>query len=72
MKPEIMGFWDDNGISWTTCKKLALLFRQITTPPPHHSIFTGLMLFLTPNQQSQSTEGNVMKKEVLELHAGLL
>ena len=23
----------------------------------HHSIFTGRMLFLTPNQQCQSTEG---------------
>jgi len=28
---------------------------QITTPTPHHSIFTGRMLFLTPNQQCQST-----------------
>jgi len=27
------------------------------TPTPHLSIFTGLMLFLTPNQQCQSTEG---------------
>jgi len=26
-------------------------------PVPHHSIFTGQMLFLTPNQQCQSTEG---------------
>jgi len=25
-------------------------------PAPHHSIFTGRMLFLTPNQQCQSTE----------------
>jgi len=24
---------------------------------PHHSFFTGWMLFLTPNHQSQSTEG---------------
>ena len=31
--------------------------RQITTPTPHHSIFTGRMLFLTPNQQCRSTEG---------------
>jgi len=30
--------------------------RQITTPTPHQSIFTGWMLFLTPNQQCQSTE----------------
>jgi len=33
--------------------------RQLTTTPaPYHSIiFTGRMLFLTPNQQRQSTEG---------------
>ena len=30
--------------------------RQITTPAPHHSVFTGRMPFLPPNQQSQSTE----------------
>jgi len=28
-------------------------------PAPHHSIFTGQMLFLTPNQQCQSTEGKL-------------
>ena len=28
-----------------------------TTPTPHHSIFTGQMLILAPNQQRQSTEG---------------
>jgi len=26
-----------------------------TMPEPHHSVFTGRMLFLTPNQQCQST-----------------
>ena len=31
--------------------------RQITTPTPRHSIFTGCMPFLTPKQQCQSTEG---------------
>ena len=36
-----------SGISWTTCKQSAPRFRQITTPTPHHSIFTGRMLFLT-------------------------
>jgi len=30
--------------------------RQITTPTAGHSVFTGRMLFLTPNQQCQSTE----------------
>jgi len=32
--------------------------RQTTTPAPNHSVFTGRMLFLTPNQQCQSTGGN--------------
>ena len=27
---------------------------------PHHSVFTGRMPFLTPNQQRQSTEGTEM------------
>jgi len=31
--------------------------RQITTPTPHHSVFTGRMPFLPPNQQRQSIEG---------------
>jgi len=26
-------------------------------PAPHHSVFTGQMPFLPPNQQRQSTEG---------------
>ena len=51
------GVWGCSGISWTICKQSALHSRQITTPTPHHSIFTGQMLFLTSNQQSQSTEG---------------
>jgi len=44
-----------SGISWTICKQSALWSRQITTPTPHHSIFTGQMFFLTPNQQHQNT-----------------
>ena len=46
-----------SGINWTICKQSALHSRQKTTPTPHHSIFAGRMLFLTPNQQRQSTEG---------------
>jgi len=47
-----------SGISWTICKQSAHRCRQITTPTPHHSqFFTGQMLFLTPNQQCQITEG---------------
>jgi len=53
------GFWDGRGISWTICKQSAPHSRQLTTPTPHHSIFTGRMLFLAPNQQRQSTEGIV-------------
>jgi len=50
----IMGFWDGSGISWTICKQSPPPSRQITTPTPHHSIFTGRILFLTPNQQCQA------------------
>jgi len=52
-----MGFWDGSGISWTICKQSAPRSRQTTTQTPHRSIFTGQVLFLTPNQQHQSTEG---------------
>ena len=40
------------------CKSFAPHFIQITTmPAPHHSVSTGRMPFLLPNQQCQSTEG---------------
>jgi len=45
MRQEMMGFWDD-GISWTVRKQSA----PRSTPTPHHSVFTGRMLFLTPNR----------------------
>jgi len=38
--------------------QLAPCSREITTPAPHYSVFTGRMPFLPPNQQCQSTEGN--------------
>jgi len=44
--------------SWAVCKS-APRCRQITTPAPHHSVFTGRMPFLPPNQQRQSTEGTM-------------
>ena len=47
-----------NGISWA---KSAPCSRQITTPAPHHSVFTGQMPFLPPNQQRQSTGGKAVK-----------
>jgi len=36
---------------------------KTTTQAPHHSIFTGQMLFLKPNQQCQSTDGNRVKEK---------
>jgi len=45
-----------SGISSASCKS-APRSRQITTPVPHHSVFTGRMPFLLPSQQRQSTEG---------------
>jgi len=56
MRQDMMG-WDGSGISRTICKQSAPYCRQITTPTPHQSIFTGQMFFLTPDQQCQSTEG---------------
>ena len=58
-----MGFGDGSGISWTICKQSASRFRQITTPAPHHSIFTGQMLFLMPNQQCQSSKDSSLRPE---------
>jgi len=58
MRQEMAEFWHGSGINWTKCKQSAPRSRQITTPTPHNSIFTGRMLFLTPNQQCQITEGN--------------
>ena len=50
------------GINRTICKQSAPCSRQVTTPAPHHSVFTGRVLFLMPNQQCQSTEGPTTKK----------
>ena len=44
--------------SWAACKS-APRCRQITMPAPHHSVFTGRMPFLPPNQQRQRTEGHL-------------
>ena len=55
MKQEMMGLqWRQLDHMQIICTSL----RQISTPAPHYWIFfTGLMLFLTPNQWCQSTEG---------------
>jgi len=50
-----------SGISWAI-RKSAPCSRQITMPVPHHSVFTGWMPFLPPNQQRQSTEGKKEQK----------
>jgi len=65
MRQEMIGFWDGSGISWTTCKQSAPRSRQITTPTSYHSIFTGRMFFLTPNQQCQSNEGITLNEQKL-------
>ena len=55
-----------SGISWTTCKS-APRSRQTTMPAPHHSVFTGLMAFMTPNQQHQSIEGKYCIKHTQQM-----
>ena len=45
-----------SGVSLAICKS-APCSRRTTMPAPHHSVFTGRMPFLLPNQQRQSTEG---------------
>jgi len=53
-----MGFWDGSGISWTVLKTICTsLQTDKYTNTSSISFFTGRMLFLTANQQCQSTEG---------------
>jgi len=54
-------WWGGSGISWTICKSFAPRYRQITMPVPQHSVFTGRMPFLLPNQQRQSSKDNLSK-----------
>ena len=58
---EMMG---GSGISWTICKPFAPRCRQITMPAPITYFFTDQMLFLTPNQQYQSS---ALKADLLPL-----
>ena len=48
------GFWDAVASAGPYANNLHLA-TDITTPTPHHSIFTGLMLFLMPNQPTEDT-----------------
>jgi len=61
-----------SGVSWTIFKQSAPHSRQITTTTSHHSIFTGQMLFLMPNQQCQSTEGTSTKSNHKHTHSRLM
>jgi len=56
----MIGVWDGIGIRRTIHKQSAPRSGQITTTTPHHSAFTGRMLFLTPNKQRQRTEGKLL------------
>jgi len=53
--PTYLQPWDPHGESWTISKELASCSRKITMPAHHHSIFTGQMLFLMPDQQLLKT-----------------
>jgi len=46
MKQETTG---GRGISWTIRKSFVICSRQIKTPVPHQSVFTGRMAFLPLN-----------------------
>jgi len=60
-----MRWWGGSGISWTICKSFT---PHSKTPVPHHSLFTGWMPFLLPNQQCQSTEGRPESWQSLSNH----
>ena len=57
-----------SGISWDICKS-APCPRQTTMPACHHSVCTGRMPFLPPNQQRQSTEGLMYHRTPEKSHA---
>jgi len=48
-----------SGISWTVCYQPAPCSRQRTTSTPHHSSFTGRMLFLTPTDSVKAMKASV-------------
>ena len=71
MRQKTIGFWDGSGTGQAIWKPSAPHYRQITTTTPHHAIFTGQMLFLMPDQQCQSTDGNWQTWGSQILHAPL-
>ena len=56
-----------SGIIWAICKS-APCFGQITMPATHHSVFTGQIPLLSPNQQCQSTEGKHSQNAHIAIH----
>jgi len=57
----------DSEWQWFQLAHIACRSRQITMPAPYHSLFTGRMPFLPPNQQRQSTEGNSVVQQLIIL-----
>ena len=55
----MMGFGGGSSISWTICKIICTSLLTDNHTNTSLLIFTGLMLFQTPNQQFESTELNV-------------
>jgi len=52
------------GWQWHKLGHMQIICTLLPTdnmPLPHHSVFTGRMPFLLPNQQRQSTEGKHLK-----------
>ena len=56
-----MGFWDAVTSAEPYANNLHLVPDRYPHKHPHHSSFTGRMLFLTPSQQCQSTEGRTCR-----------
>ena len=50
-----VGVWGCNGISWTICKQSAPCSKTDNHTNTSSLCFSGRLLFLTPNQQCQST-----------------
>jgi len=55
-----MGVLGCSGITRTICKQSATRSRQITTLTPHHSIFTGRMLFLGQINSVKALKDNLI------------
>ena len=67
------GFRDGSGISWTIYQYKQS--RQITTPTPYHSIFTGRMPFLDAHQltvSNQSTEDTQLQTSITTTMSDIL